>query len=276
MTYEIVLQGGFANQLFQLAHALEYHPLQPDTPIILNKICYNNYHRSEVISALYKEKVTQTISRSRSIVLHKVLSKSPLPFRILTETSPFEKPIYNFTLGKNTKIIQVGYFQNYSAITRHREYIFRALKHFEIQSRTVKSNEIAIHIRRGDYISNQISNKYHGVPKDEFYINSYDFILSKYHDAEFTIFSDDIGYARRIFTGRKVKEFVSPHVKNDINDFVFMSKFSKYVISNSSFSYIASLLNAELDFVLAPRSWTSQLLTEETDLKHSKIKFLPI
>lgn len=274
MKYEIMLQGGFANQLFQLAHAIEHHPNKSGSKFIINNTFYNGYHREELISEFYTDNVDNTINFSRNLRWTKLFAKIWPKLFIVGEQDPFTKPNYTADLSSKNFIIQLGYFQNYISILKHRDYLFQAVRHLEIKTRKVMSDEVAIHIRRGDYVSNPNSSNYHGVPKDEFYTSAYDHIIKNYGILDFTVFSDDISYARKIFKGRFIKEFVIPNEVSDVVDFVYLTKFSRYIISNSSYSYISSLLNAELEFVIAPQKWTKMVKTEFTDLSHPKIKYI--
>lgn len=271
MKYEILLQGGFANQLFQFAHALETHPDGNLGKFIINDISYKAYHRNEVLSRLYPINVEKTIRRRRNLYQQRLITKLSTKRLFINESNPFHKPRPVKDISRNEKIIQIGYFQNYRSITRQRSYLFQNLASLSTKSRVVQENEVAIHVRRGDYVSNPAANKYHGVPTDQYYTEAYDYILKSYPETEFTVFTDDRSYAEIIFHNRPIKEFVSGELNDDVIDFVYMSKFSKYIISNSSYSYIASLLNTKLDFVIAPKMWTNLMATDDTDLAHHKM-----
>lgn len=276
MKYEIILQGGFANQLFQLAHALDTHPLNSDACFILNKYNYVRYHRSESIAELFPNNISRTNYRKKNIKLLKVRNTFDPYTKLVFENSPFHKSETIEIPKRIKRIVQIGYFQNYNSISNHGDFIFGPLRERLGDSRSVKQNEIAIHIRRGDYINNKLAFNYHGIPSDEFYLRAYESFLTKLSNPEFTVFSDDIEYCRKLYSDRYIKEFVEPSENGHISDFVFLSKFQNYIISNSSFSYVAAHLNKKPNLIIAPKFWVREQQTKNTDLHNNILEYIHI
>jgi len=276
LEYEIILQGGFANQLFQLAFALSNHPYETRGRFIINESHYLNYFRSPIITKYYHQSIKHIHSTDRSLRILRMQSAINPTIYLLREQDPFRIPLpRNFSRFANS-IYQIGYFQNYNALTTFKNFLFEPFKYMEQLSRVVNINEVAIHVRRGDYVTNEEAFSYHGVPADQFYIDAYERYKCILKDAEFTVFSDDIEYCKELFRDREIKEYVAPSKINDLHDFVFLSKFRYYIISNSSFSYVAAHLNIKAELIIAPQNWTRSRQTITTDLHHDIIEYIDL
>lgn len=274
MKYEIILQGGFANQLFQLAFAILNHPDRTRGRFIINESQYLNYFRSPIITKYYQKNIEHIHSSDRRIRVLRMKSAINPTIYLIREQDPFKMPLVrNFPRFTNS-IYQIGYFQNYNALATCKSFLFAPFKNMEQLSRKVNDNEVAIHVRRGDYVANQEAFSYHGVPIDQFYLNAYERYKCILPNPEFTVFSDDIEYCRELFKDKVVKEFVAPSKINDLHDFVFLSKFNYYIISNSSFSYVAAHLNINPELIIAPKNWTRNRRTIATDLHHDIIEYI--
>ena len=276
LEYEIILQGGFANQLFQLAFALSNHPYGTRGRFIINESHYLNYFRSPIITKYYHQNIKHIHSTDRSLRILRMQSAINPTIYLLREQDPFRiPPPQNFSRFA-TSIYQIGYFQNYNALITFKKFLFEPFKYMKKLSRMVNINEVAIHVRRGDYVTNEEAFSYHGVPADQFYIDAYERYKCIFKDAEFTVFSDDIEYCKELFRDREIKEYVAPSKINDLHDFVFLSKFRYYIISNSSFSYIAAHLNIKPELIIAPKNWTRSRQTITTDLHHDIIEYIDL
>jgi len=106
----------------------------------------------------------------------------------------------------------------------------------------VPINQVAIHVRRGDYVGNQ------------FYVdlsttNYYERAMELFPDESFIVFSDDIEYCKtlKIFNGC---EFAHGSEVEDLN---MMSGCKGVIMANSSFSWWGAFLSKGK--VIAPKSW---------------------
>lgn len=99
----------------------------------------------------------------------------------------------------------------------------------------------AIHVRRGDLA--QFPGLYKILPPDYYQqaINRFD------RDTKFLIFSDDMEYCRRIFTGDRF--FFSEEIEDDI-DLYLMSLCQNQIIANSTFSWWGAFLNTNPDKIV--------------------------
>jgi len=119
------------------------------------------------------------------------------------------------------------------------------------------SNSVCIHIRRGDYINNTKTNKFHGACSLKYYYNAIEIVVKKVRNPSFFIFSDDHQWAK---TNLKL-EYPTTYV--DINssekgyeDLRLMSNCKHFIIANSSFSWWGAWLsNNPNKIVCAPKRW---------------------
>ncbi len=124
-----------------------------------------------------------------------------------------------------------------------------------------KEKTIVIHVRRGDYLSdfNGVLNHLN----EDYYAKSIE--KSKQivgQDASFLIFSDDPDWCA------KQHLFESMHVVNDSDEtrtFWIMSRFSNYIMSNSTFCWWSVFLGTPYATVIAPLPWHSPLAEQKTD-----------
>lgn len=110
---------------------------------------------------------------------------------------------------------------------------------------------IAIHIRRGDYISNLHANCFHGVLPLDYYKRAIN-LFSEVNEVH--IFSDDIEWCKQNVSF-KDKQLVFETPSDAYVDLIKISKFNNLIIANSSFSWwgarLAEIRNPK-SFIVAP------------------------
>lgn len=115
---------------------------------------------------------------------------------------------------------------------------------------------VSIHIRRGDYLSDQYVNGFAGVCTPEYYARAIETILQRYPDAGFYVFTDDPTWVNANFPLRNAC-YVQHNTGTDSwQDMYLMSQCKHNIIANSSFSWWGAWLNANPDkTVIAPARW---------------------
>ena len=120
----------------------------------------------------------------------------------------------------------------------------------------VDGSSICVHIRRGDYVA---QSDYHPILKNDYYSSA----LSGMNGKIF-FFSDDYEWCRDnmldAFPGSFVVEKMNPYVS-----LCLMSKFKKFVIANSSFSWWAAWLSGEHSDVVSPSQWFGKMMPHSTE-----------
>ena len=113
---------------------------------------------------------------------------------------------------------------------------------------------VGVHVRRGDYAT---FDSIHFLQHLSYYDASMEHFQTKFPDSKFVVFSDDIAWCRaNLSTSRFTIEFVDERFSlNSCEEFWFLSKFRKVVISNSTFSLLAAYLNNAEKEVVYPEKW---------------------
>lgn len=157
-----------------------------------------------------------------------------------------------------------GYWQNekYFMDIRH-----KLLKEFSpknqssytkgISEQIRKQASISIHVRRGDYANNPLTNKFHGLTPIEYYTTALQHLESKAGHLRCYVFSDDIKWCKANLPFAKEATFVSGNAaRRAYEDLYLMSLCQHNIIANSSFSWWGAWLNENPDkIIVAPKTW---------------------
>ncbi len=151
------------------------------------------------------------------------------------------------------------YFEHATDSVR-KAFIFRekliSEKTISIARQMKEEMSVSIHIRRGDYLSNQYVKGFADVCTPDYYLKAIDYMKNKLNNPRFYVLTDD-------------KEWVNEHFKledafyiqhntgsNSWQDMYLMSQCKHNIIANSSFSWWGAWLNSNKDkIVIAPKLW---------------------
>lgn len=118
---------------------------------------------------------------------------------------------------------------------------------------------VAIHVRRGDYVSNPKTALYHGICDLDYYEAACDRIEAAISRPRYFVFSDDIPWARSHLRLRHPAVFVDHNAAAaPCEDLRLMAACRHFVIANSTFSWWAAWLSRQPErekLVIAPRRW---------------------
>lgn len=117
------------------------------------------------------------------------------------------------------------------------------------------TNSISVHFRRGDYVSDSVTNQFHGTCSINYYQEAIKLIASKIQNPHFFLFTDDPEW----LTNQKIIEGFPSTITITSNmhlDMYLMSLCKHNIIANSSFSWWGAWLNLnEEKLVIAPQRW---------------------
>lgn len=120
-----------------------------------------------------------------------------------------------------------------------------------------QSDAICIHIRRGDYVTNPIASKTHGLCSLDYIHQGVKMVSKDLIRPYCFIFSDDPGWVRKNLTldlPLTVVDFAKPHEPH--LDLALMMQCKHFVIANSSFSWWGAWLSDNLSKrIVAPKKW---------------------
>ena len=127
---------------------------------------------------------------------------------------------------------------------------------------------VSLHIRRGDYVTNPQTTKYHGVCSLDYYYYAIDYIAGQIFRPHLFIFSDDQEWAKdNLKVSHKITFVNVNSTDQGIYDMTLMKACNHHIIANSSFSWWGAWLNARSDkIVVAPRLWFADELIDTKDL----------
>ena len=120
----------------------------------------------------------------------------------------------------------------------------------------INSNSIAIHIRRGDYVQNNLAGSVLGTLKLNYYHKAFEVIKGKVLNPKWFFFSDDPQWVKDNFIINNA-EFIDWNGKdNPERDIYLMANAKHNIIANSTFSWWGAWLNNNNNkIVIAPQNW---------------------
>lgn len=277
------LKGGLGNQLFQYAAGLglaNYHNVDLKVDISSLKSpdeilgTYRKYALTNLmdvpqiataaeITALSGSKVKQLLKKinagGKGIYKEKHFHYTPAFWENGSDTylrGNFQSEQY-FLPFKNAVVNKIQF--NPAIITSPAAAILQTLK---------STATLAIHVRRGDYVSNKIANDVLGVLPLDYYMRAYETMLKSTTIQKVLVFSDDAEWVKSNLTFIEDAEFVNTKGENsDLIDFYLMQHCSHNIVANSSFSWWAAYLNPNPDkIVIAPKHWFNKAPYDTKDL----------
>jgi len=257
----IRLKGGLGNQMFQYAtaRALAYCN---GVQLILDVGEFDTYDLRDLEIDKYKIKAEV---KNQGYLLKKVIRK--LKLDKFLNSYFFEKNLkYDNTINNlGVNLYLEGYFQSEKYFYNIREEL---LKEFTLKSKKslyTKQMEgeilnekvaISLHVRRGDYISDESTASVHGGCDLEYYQRAMDFMGNKFEGIKYFIFSDDMTWVKDNFKKENITYVDSKEERAPHEDVCLMSLCDHHIIANSSFSWWGAWLNKNKSkVVVAPERW---------------------
>lgn len=127
---------------------------------------------------------------------------------------------------------------------------------------------VAVHVRRGDYVSNPVTAKHHGVLDAGYYANALAIMEDRGHTRR-VWFSDDLDWVTENLARPGDSVCPADAVRNDGGEIALMASCSARIIANSSFSWWGGWLggpSTEENPVIAPVVWFAAGHSDASDL----------
>lgn len=282
------LMGGHSNQLFQyaigrrLAKSLNTELVldlswfkdfaNVDTPRHYELDCYplaatikENLSELRIIdprqSVSYQEKLKRRMNIGKSIWMY-------------YEDGPGFDPK---ALDLPNNSLLVGYWQTEKYFADIRHDLLKELepsspfskKNKELIDKINDSESVWMHIRRGDYVTNEAANKFHGVKDFEYYVQALDALvnsLPKDKRKKISIFvcSNDIDWCKK----NLIFPYPISYIENELgSDDMRVAKYCKHdILANSSFSWWGAWLNKNPNkIIIAPKRWFENKKANESN-----------
>ncbi|MFN4003720.1 MAG: alpha-1,2-fucosyltransferase [Hylemonella sp.] len=275
------IEGGLGNQLFQYAAARSLADrLGCDLALDLRGLAQNGDRPFQL--DLYRIRATvadaQLLSglpdwrssrwgRMRSALAQKVPILYDYPvfwsksFAFDTRFERIKRPVF-----------LVGYWQSERYFDWNRLRILR-----DIQLVTPMSPEnptlqailgrrsVALHIRRGDYVTNPAASRFHGLCDINYYYEAVRALHQRFSDIEVFVFSDEPAWAKAHLSLDVPTYYVESNPGHI--DLELMRHCQHHVIANSSFSWWGAWLSESAgQVVYAPRRWFADSTVDTSDV----------
>ena len=113
----------------------------------------------------------------------------------------------------------------------------------EIETEIRKCQSVSIHIRRGDYLDEVNNAMFGGICTEEYYQSAVHYVIQRFPDAHFYVFSDDVEYVRENYQGNRYTIIDWNNGKDSFYDMQLMSCCKHNICANSTFSFWGARLN---------------------------------
>lgn len=246
------LKGGFGNQLFQYASGRALAS-QLECPFFVDTQWFSkpNSNRKYKLPAIGLNATSNDFTKGQR-TSNKLASKVMGSKQHLTE--PADNGYQPFSCQASQRIYMDGYWQSEKYFVDIRTQLLAEINleligEFRHATAFPSEKTVAVHIRRGDYITQDSSQ---ALSID--YVNNAMAEFGNNHD--FMFFSDDIDWCKETFIGNNI---TFANNQSDLQDLKQMSQAAHNIIANSTFSWWSAWLNKnENQRVIAPQPWTSE------------------
>ena len=141
-------------------------------------------------------------------------------------------------------------------------------RNLELMEQINSCNAVSVHVRRGDYVSDEHTAAYHGVCSLDYYHNAIQHVVEAIENPVLFMFSDDPDWVRaNLITSYPATIVDHNGSKHCVEDLRLMSACRNHILANSSFSWWGAWLNANPDkIVVAPKRWFNESSIDTSDL----------
>lgn len=246
------LNGGLGNQMFQYAAA--------------RRIAYTNHDRLKLDITAFGEHQFRKYCLNQLNIVEEIATE------------------YEIEDMKNTRLVQEEYFHFNPAVLNLKSDIYldgywQSEQYFKDISETIRLEfsvrsalsganlemadairnlaAIAVHFRRGDYVTVPENQQYNGTCELGYYQEAMTAMAERVPEVHFFIFSDDLPWVRENIRFDFPCTFVGlNNCENGFEDLRLMSFCRHHIIANSTFSWWGAWLSQNPEkIVFAPRKW---------------------
>lgn len=262
----IRLNGGLGNQMFQYAFGRSLALMRNETL----GLDLSNYEKNINPDTPRKFELGNFMIMAEILPINERNNSSSLWLRLSQKINLFFRGDYHMrfhpALLKKKQHIFDGFFQSYKYFIDYEKIIRNDFslnfmltgKAKELAESIILEKSVSVHIRRGDYVTNEKNYQGYGVCSIEYYKEAIKIVSTKQPKAEFYVFSDDIKWVKENLSFPDLTVYVSGYGFDDSVEMYLMSLCKYNIIANSTFSWWAAWLNKYPNkIVIAPKKWAN-------------------
>jgi len=270
----VKLDGGMGNQLFQYALG-KYLSVKLKAVLKLDRDRYlNNKQRQYSLDHFNMKPTFSTVHEKKRLKRKEYLRRkfARIGFPIQAYWCTEEYPGYHDYVQQLTDNVYLEgfwqsekYFKPIENIIRS-EFVIKtppSAMNARYMERIHSVNAVAVHIRRGDYVSDSVTNAVHGVCDTSYYSEAVTRMASEVRNPSFFIFSDDMRWTmENVVITHYPATYVDHNTDAAHEDLRLMYSCKHHIIANSSFSWWGAWLNDSAEKkVIAPKQWFRSIIT---------------
>jgi len=255
--------GGLGNQLFQYSFGI-YLSRKYKTDVFFDVENYtvNTYRnlsldKMNIFLPLAEKRICKKFVKFESLTLNKF-------YNLFIGNNYFsDENFHQFRISDVHKVCYFnGYWQKYyfyKEISENFSFTLKTqwIKLIYNEIKQIQSDEfsVSVHIRRGDFLTKE-NSKIYKVCEPSYFLNAETHMMRAHKSERINlyVFSDDINWVKENIKFKS--KCIYFNSENELRDFYLMSLCKKNIISNSTFSLWAAILNKSKDkTVIAPRDW---------------------
>ena len=272
----IRIKGGLGNQLFQYAAAYSLakrlnQKLKLDSSFFpqqtlrgfklgqMNVSCADIAGVQSSLVELYKSRYLNKALRKANCRVLPCGSKK----KYLLETRSDIVPEF-FSISQ-TDIYMDGYYQSEEYFETYKKELIEQFtpnypseqEYEDVLSKIIKCESVAVHMRRGDFLSAQNdSNPNHYLLGEQYYHNALKYANEHLENPVFFWFSDDIDWVKQNFGEREYFRFVSLHTKHSDIDEMMLMKIVSTLLQQIALSVggLLGLMSIRMPYIFAQQN----------------------
>ncbi len=276
MSITVHISGGLGNQLFQYATGRALS-LRNNTDLRLDISSYADPGnlRSYMLSN-YNVKAN-TLAR-KNWLYQKIADSIRLIFGLSVDGKIYGEHSNTFDttiLNLNDSIYLLGHWQSEKYFAEYCDQIKKDLilqtplseSSLKIMPQIRKKPSVAVHVRRGDYVSNSVAQQVLGTLSPVYYQNAVTYLEKKVKHPKFFAFSDDPSWASQNILVKHPNTTYLQTSRTPYEDLELMRACDHFIIANSSFSWWSAWLGSQHgSIVIAPKKWFASKKYSAKDL----------
>ncbi len=275
----VIINGGLGTQIFQYYLGLELRNIYKKNVYFYDiRKSYRVKHNS-YIENIFKIKLKKISPEKFNFLFAHIFLLVPFLkfnklfyklFKFKFISNIFFDESINLKNLKNQRAIEIYFgtwhslINKYKFLDKGKALIFHAK--FKL-SNIHKSKEdfIALHVRRGDYITSRSTSRYHGNLEKSYFIKAVKYIRKNFGKLPVFLFSDDYDWLNTNLKEVIPNSFVISSVSNSAEEDLFYMTNAKYfILSNSTFSWFAAFLSTKKNkFIVIPKYWFNKVETSK-------------